>query len=365
MRGIILGGGVTGLSAGISTGFPVYEAQPFPGGICRSYNRGGYHFNYGGGHWIFKAEKVGVFLNEIDQMDKYLKDAGVYFNQIIKSPIQKASKPAEPGTMRHWMHERFGDGLCRVFFDPFGTSYTAGLYRHILQDDPRKSPDSDRKDSYNDTFYYPSHGLSYLINRMAVKCTVKYDKKATALDLKNKVVTFDDGEEGRFDRLISTIPLREVLRLAGIQCSMMPFTSVLVLNIGATRGSNCPKESWLYIPKCRAGFFRAGFYSNIDATFAPPGKVSIYVEKAYQTHELFTNGYVQQAVQELKDWGWIKSVEVIEENWVEYAYTWMYKTTPRKEYLKLLAKHDVKSIGRYGRWKFQGIAESILDGMEV
>jgi len=34
---MILGAGMTGLAAGRASGFPVYEAEETPGGICSSY----------------------------------------------------------------------------------------------------------------------------------------------------------------------------------------------------------------------------------------------------------------------------------------------------------------------------------------
>ena len=37
MTSYILGGGITGLAAGLSSGLPVLEAAPEPGGICSSY----------------------------------------------------------------------------------------------------------------------------------------------------------------------------------------------------------------------------------------------------------------------------------------------------------------------------------------
>ena len=60
----ILGGGMTGLAAGVVSKLPVFEAEEFPGGICSSYfNRPGdnrrfhttpedgkaYRFEFGGG----------------------------------------------------------------------------------------------------------------------------------------------------------------------------------------------------------------------------------------------------------------------------------------------------------------------------
>ena len=37
MTSYIVGGGITGLAAGLSSGRPVLEAAPEPGGICSSY----------------------------------------------------------------------------------------------------------------------------------------------------------------------------------------------------------------------------------------------------------------------------------------------------------------------------------------
>jgi phytoene dehydrogenase-like protein len=54
----IIGGGMTGLAAGITSGFPVLERLDHPGGICASYERDGYRFELGGGHWIFGGDPV-------------------------------------------------------------------------------------------------------------------------------------------------------------------------------------------------------------------------------------------------------------------------------------------------------------------
>jgi protoporphyrinogen oxidase len=64
---IVLGAGMTGLAAGFSSGWPVYEASDVCGGICSSYymrpgdtrrhanppdDKAAYRFEIGGGHWI-------------------------------------------------------------------------------------------------------------------------------------------------------------------------------------------------------------------------------------------------------------------------------------------------------------------------
>ena len=52
----IIGGGMTGLATGMASGFGVLERLDHPGGICASYERDGYRFELGGGHWIFGGD---------------------------------------------------------------------------------------------------------------------------------------------------------------------------------------------------------------------------------------------------------------------------------------------------------------------
>jgi hypothetical protein len=42
-----------GAAAGLKTRWTIYEANDVPGGICRSYYTNGFHFENGGGHWVF------------------------------------------------------------------------------------------------------------------------------------------------------------------------------------------------------------------------------------------------------------------------------------------------------------------------
>ena len=153
-----------------------------------------------------------------------------------------------------------------------------------------------------------------------------------------------------------------------------PATSVLVVNIGATKGPNCPSEHWLYIPTSRAGFHRVGFYSNVDASFLPASRrerregVSIYVEKAYREDETPSQAELERLardiVHELQEWGWIQEAEVVDPTWIDVAYTWSWPgSTWRQKVLKALEELGIYQVGRYARWVFQGIAESINDGV--
>lgn len=155
----------------------------------------------------------------------------------------------------------------------------------------------------------------------------------------------------------------------GVDVEADPSTAVLVLNLGAFRGPECPDSHWVNVPRSRSGFYRVGFYSNVDAHFLPAGatgRVRLYVERAYRDGCRPSEEEVAvyaAAIAELREWKFIEDVEVISPTWVDVAYTWSLPGSEwRKRALQLLAGHGILMAGRYGKWRFQGIAASLRDG---
>jgi protoporphyrinogen oxidase len=211
---------------------------------------------------------------------------------------------------------------------------------------------------------------------MAARCEIHYGKRAARIDVDRKVVHFADGSEDGFDVVISTLPLNSVMTMTGLSVDAEPdpYSSVLVLNIGARKGPRCPGDHWYYNPDSRGGFHRVGFYSNVDRSFMPASdretesSVSIYVERAYPggtnpgAGEVDT--YCHDVIEELQDWGYIGKAEVVDPTWIDVAYTWAWPgSTWRAQALSLLEEHSVYMVGRYARWMFQGLADSIHDGL--
>ena len=103
----ILGGGMTGLAAGLCSQLPVYEGSEFPGGICSSYyvrpgdskrlrsepdDGGAYRFETGGGHWIFGGSAlVKRMIHSMTPVRTYTRRSAVYLPKLelfIPYPIQ-------------------------------------------------------------------------------------------------------------------------------------------------------------------------------------------------------------------------------------------------------------------------------------
>jgi protoporphyrinogen oxidase len=288
--------------------------------------------------------------------------------------------------MKEWLRHSFGPTLCDLFFDPFHALYTGGLYDRIAPQDGYKSPvdirtaiagafGSAETVGYNVTFLYPHDGLNSLAQRMAARADVQNERRVTAIDPVNKILSFEQGDDLPYDRLLSTLPLNRMMDMTGLEVDEPAdaYTSVLVLNIGARRGAECPDAHWLYNPDTKAGFHRVGFYSNVDRSFLPSSMraanagVSIYVERAFPNGQKPTEeevaSYSDAVVSELQEWGFIGDAEVVDPTWIDVAYTWSWPDSrwkPRAS--KTLEEHDIFQVGRYARWIFQGIADSIRDG---
>lgn len=424
MSKFVLGGGITGLAAGIATQWPVFEAREFPGGICSSYymmpkkgerffsppERQAYRFEFGGGHWIFGHRENWELISKFATLKTYERKSSVFFSKeklFVPYPIQNnlhalpealhtkaleemeklaAEAKGEIRTMEKWLKAYFGTTLFGQFFGPFHERYTANLQKKIAPQDAYKSPLSieqvregaqgpGRNVGYNTVFAYPEEGLDSLARNMARECDIQYAKKVVRIDTAAHILYFQDGTSLPYETVFSTLPLNTMAAISGIEIPEKadPYTSVLVLNIGAERGRECPEDHWLYIPDAQSPFYRVGFYSNVDRSFVPSigrskkERVGLYVERSFlpeqkpSGEEIRT--YSQDVVRELQEWQFIGETEIVDATWIDVAYTWAWPGSQwRQSTIEKLRNHRIIQIGRYGRWEFQGIAESMKEG---
>lgn len=419
---LILGGGITGITAGIYYNAPVYEKNNYPGGLCASYyvdfknkkyeqrlNEDTYRFEHGGGHWIHGFEKIKFrTIKKFLKMRFHNRKTAVYFPKIdlyIPYPIQYnlAYLPANirkkvtdelsqlknetANTLADWLKINFGTTLYQLFFSPFHYLYTAGLYTKIAPQDEYKTPifqhirssqfilDKGRI-GYNAVFGYPEDGLDSVVRKLAEKCKIFYNKEAYKINIRKKEILFKDGSVKKYDTLLCTLPLCRVLEMTDIKIKAPPgpYTSVFAINIGAKKGKKLPQYHWIYVPKSDTGFYRVGFYSNVSKSFLPlrhrrnSDYVSIYVEMAYRDKRILIQSeiknIVSQVIKELQNWDFISEPEVVDYNWTEIAYTWEYPNSKwRQKALKILEKSRIFQVGRYGKWINQGIVDSINDAL--
>ncbi len=421
---------MSGLGAAFSSHLPAYESSSRPGGVCYSYyvDHGGvlrdpraqdvsgcFRFEPAGGHWMF-----GVSPDSLARMEKfaafrkYNRQAAVYFPQsslLVPFPLQDnlryLDKPlrdrivaeicsdrpvswGDPPSLKGWLFDNFGPTLCELFFFPFNERYTAGLYSDIGPQDAYKSAldrqrvlqgasgNTDDK-GYNCVFYYPAGGLDHLIRQISAECTIQFDYTVSGIDTRDRKVFFSNGRSLTYDRIISTIPLNHMARFSEIDFGgeADPATAVLVVNIGAVKGSSdFSPYQWVYLPSSSSGMHRFGFYNHVDSSFLPINYrnrtdiVSIYAERSFlsasppslQEQSLASSAIVE----ELRDWGIISEPIVVSSTFTDPAYTWSRRgSTWAQHAIRCLAQAGIRQIGRYGGWHFQGMLESFEQGLSA
>jgi protoporphyrinogen oxidase len=425
-RSIILGAGVTGLGAALSSRLTVYEGASRPGGVCHSYYRSidgspqdpllddvseCFRFEPGGGHWLFGVSgEAFEALRAFGTFRTYVRRAATFFPQerrFIPYPLQDNLRYLDPKlrdrilteicaaqpravagclSFKEWLLMCFGPSLCDLFFFPFNDRYTCGYLEHIAPQDGYKSaidrgrvlqgafePTADA--GYNRAFHYPEGGLDRLIRAISAGCDIQLEHRVISIDTLKHIVRFSNGQGVTYDKIISTIPLDSMLRLCGItgRTRPDPATAVLVVNIAARKGIDCPSYHWVYVPSSKSGIHRVGFYSNVDQSFLPAQHrscddlVSVYAERSYvagnMPSEMELDDAARAIVDELKEWGFISDVLVVDRSFTDPAYTWSWQRSVwAKEAIQLLAGLGIRQIGRYGAWKFQGMLASFGEG---
>jgi hypothetical protein len=195
--------------------------------------------------------------------------------------------------------------------------------------------------------------------------------------LKRRIVRTPEGDF-RFHRLLVSMPLKRFcevsldVRLRRLAAGLSQ-TKVLCLNF-LYRGrlpARLGRPQWIYIPGRDLPFYRVGVYSHLPDDHAPAGHVSLYVETAW-TGSAATppiSKHAARVVDFLDRLGWVRGADlkVAAANWIDCAYVHFTRRMPavRDEIIAVLRENGVFPIGRYGRWDYLSMEDSIFSGVET
>jgi len=331
----ILGGGLTGISLGYFLNkrgydFTILEKNSETSGLLKSTQVDGFTFDVGGSHIIFSKDK-----NILNFMVSLLKDNIVknrrntkilYKGSYIKYPFENglADLPKQdnfeclyhfiqnfvakekgelklPRNLKEWFYYTFGKGISEKYLIP----YNKKIWNYSLEnisvfwvqripqppiEDIIKSSLGISTEGYTHQlyFYYPKDGGIQVLAK-AFEKPIK-DKIITNFEIKRikgengKWIVSDGRKEFVFDKLISTIPLQELIKaLKNVPKEVVKTIENLKFNSLVTVGIGLDKPklndfSWLYIPDKEVLSHRVSFPSNYSRYVAPKGKSSILAE---------------------------------------------------------------------------------------
>ncbi len=273
-KAVVLGAGPAGLAAAydlvVRCGVEcvVLEREDSPGGLCRTFERGGYRFDIGPHRFFTKNPRVDALWREVlgerfreRQRKTRIHYKGVFFDYPLKpfdvalklglfrssaaaaSYLKRRILPLRPeDSFETWVRNRFGDVLYNIFFKSYtrkvwgvepsliDAEWAAQRIRalslgKILKETLTKLGNSSHA-SLISKFHYPDNGAGEMYRAMADKIVDKgsrilYGHTATGVELDStgrvSAVLFQkkDGSDGRIDlrrgaSLVSSAPLDEL-----------------------------------------------------------------------------------------------------------------------------------------------------------
>jgi len=233
---------------------------------------------------------------------------------------------------------------------------------------------------YNSKFWYPKQdGISLLIKALLPK-----EKHVIGIpefiDIDKKIVKIGKKDYSYTD-IVSSIPLPDLMKLIRSDKIDVDFlqpdaeklncSSTFAINIGFS--IPLPKEledlHWLYFSEKKYTFHRIGFYSNFNSFMCPANCSSIYVEVGVdkeKVNEFNQYSVLQQVFSELGTLGFFDLSKIANYHtsmmvnaYVRFDKQWNIVVDKSRKYL---LDQSILSTGRYGKWNYTSMEDSILDG---
>lgn len=419
---LILGGGLSGLSAGYflkarpgrAGDCLICEKEKEAGGLCRSKAVNGFIFDYDGHLLHFRNKETERFVKGLlgagslvfHKRNSWV-NAGAYEvpypfqNFFLRAPapiaqeclldfIKARQAYRRECNFRDWALSVFGEGIYRHFMFPYNSKFwTVSLDRlscgwldgfvpvpkleGILESVSRP----DRANiGYNPHFWYPDRGGIQALTlslKNKISGNLRLGAEASEINLRQRAVIFQNKAKVNFEHLILTLPLPELLRLmpalpGHIRSAVkkLKYNSIYVLNLGIKRKGISDKH-WIYFPAKSAVFYRVGFPMNFSSYVAPPGASSLYAEVSYSARRPVDKNKINARIKRdlIKAGILRRSDRILAEDTVDIKYGYpVYDADyadARKAAIDFLSHKGVFCAGRYGKWKYMSMEDTILD----
>lgn len=425
---IILGAGPTGLGAAYRLkelgykNFKIYEKNSYVGGICASFqDRNGFVWDQGGHVIHSHYEYFDSLMAKLLRNDYYqhIREAWIFLmGRFVPYPFQNNIRYLPPKAVhecldglreiqgkdgkrarnfKQWIIDVFGKGIAKYFMIPYNKKVWAYPlekmdknwiaervsvvdYERISQNVALKRDDLSW--GPNAVFKFPKKGGTGGFFKRFVpyfKDHLQLNSQAIKIDLKKREIFFQNGERRRYNILINTAPLDQLIYCAGLSSleksiKKLAKNSVFIVGIGVK--GKVPKtlktKCWIYFPEDKYIFNRLTIFSNYSPFNAPPGCWSLLAEIVLPFGKSPADDFVEKTISGLLDSGILpRGSEVVDRFTYFCLYAYPIPTLGRDSALKdiqtQLMKHNIYSRGRFGAWKYEigNMDHSVMQGKEV
>lgn len=401
---LIIGGGISGISYANFTknDFLVVEKEYQIGGYCRTIKKSGYTWDYSGHFFHFQNPEIETFVcKNIDRsaLLKREKHTQIFYkDKYIDFPFQKNIHQLDKEefidclydlftteeqngicTFKEMIYSHYGKAIAEKFLIPYNEKlYACSLDTLDVNAMGRFFPKASREEivrnfrnsnnsSYNSFFTYPRNGAIEYVNSLMKNISdanISVEEELISVDVENKVA-YTNKRSIKYDNLISTLPFPYFLDKCRIAYPKDVFScnKVLVFNLGFDTKGHDRVNNWVYFPEKTFSFYRVGYYDNI----LEENKMSLYVELGFPENEKLKNEsyYLENVIKDLKIAGIITTQKLVDYEAIlmnpAYVHINSKSVDALLEYKRMLAVHDIYSIGRYGSWTYCSIEDNIVE----
>jgi protoporphyrinogen oxidase len=431
---LIIGAGPTGLGAAWRLhelgrrDWALAEASLHPGGLASSFvDVQGFTWDIGGhvqfSHYDYFDRAMVEFLGA-DGWLRHQRESWVWMrdrfipypfqNNIRRLPLPDLDKCLQglvqitrqprphPENFGQWIDATFGPGIGEVFLRPYnfkvwayppekmnagwvGERVAVTDLGRVLQnliyarDDLSWGP--------NSTFQFPKRGGTGAIWRACADRlpaqSLHLGTTVSRIDLARREVHTTDGRAFAYEKLISTLPLTELISLSGQtqlaslakECLLFSSSNIYGLGLKGRPPAELATKCWMYFPEDNSPFYRVTVFSNYSPENVPDiarywslmAEVSESPDKPVNYLTLLDD-VIQGAL----------NTRLIERR-EDIVSTWHYRAvhgypTPGLDRDRALAQiqpffeqHEVYSRGRFGAWKYEVSNQdhSFMQGVEL
>ena len=418
----VLGGGLSGLAlASRLRDAEVLEAADRPGGLCRSVSFDGFTFDPHGSHILFSRDpRAMAFYQDLlgENVCRRRRNTKVFYKgRYVKYPFEnglgelppednlacllgyveawsarRAGTAPPPANFRDWMYQRFGKGITECYLLP----YNEKIWKTPAEDmgvdwvDGRV-PDPPLEDVIKASLGIPTEGYTHQLNFLypregGVESLVRgllpsvprlrTGFRVTSIVRRGGTWAVGDGrEEERFERLVSTLPIPDLIRAlpdappdVRAAADALQHRSLVTVMLGIARpGLN--DYSWVYFPLPGDGRFnRISFPSNFSDRAAPAGTSSAVAEITCNAGDAVWSSpdeaLVEHVVERGDALGVFRRADVIASRVGRTRHAYVVFDRDHRKNLDLVKAYadriGIRLLGRFGQFDYINTDQCIL-----
>ena len=311
----------------------------------------------------------------------------------VAAEAGQAAAQATPANFEDFIYRTWGAGIARHFAIPYNrklwtvpladmeTSWLGGrvplpdleaIIDGALQPVPRPMGPNAR-------FGYPRHGgFQALMNGFLPHLRGRVELNAEVVQVlpQEHMVALADGRRFRYEHLVSTVPLPELVRMCGDSAPPavraaargLRHVSVRCVNLGVARPAVSDKH-WIYYPEDTI-FHRIFVQGNASPACNPPGGFGFTCEISYSPSKplpLQGQALIDRCIEDAVRVGFLRPDDrIVVANQLDLPVAYVIYDHQRAANVATvrawLAPHDILLAGRYSEWEYYNSDHAFLAG---